>query len=117
MDAHLALFVMEEQIVLLLGKFLRASAGTDDHAEPPQIVERKFGRIKARTGERFTGSRDREWKDARDVPAVFLVHPGEFVETGDFAGNLNVKFAGIKARDPPQAAAAFENRFRKSRAA
>jgi len=27
--------------------------------------------------------------------------PGEFVETGDFAGNLCRQIAGVKARDPP----------------
>src|SRR5882724_6145093 len=117
MHAHLTLLVMEEQLVLLLGKFLRAAAGANDDSKAAEFVEREAGRMNAGSSKGFACSRDRERQDARHVSAVFFVHPGEFVEAGNLARDLNVEFAGIETRDAPHAAAAFEDGLRESRAA
>ena len=50
------------------------------------------------------------------MSAVFLVHPGKFVEARDLAGNLHVQFARIKACNAANAAPPFEDRFSECRA-
>jgi len=51
------------------------------------------------------------------MSAVFLIHPGELVEAGDLASDLDVEFTGIEAGDAADAAAAFEKTFSECRAA
>ena len=109
MDAHLALLVVEEQFVLLLGKLLRAAAGTDDHAEAAEFVEGEAAGSSPESASASLAAAMAKWKHARNVAALFLVHPGQFVEADDFACDLHVQFAGIEARDAADAAAAFED--------
>ena len=45
------------------------------------------------------------------LPAVFLVHPGKFVEADHFTRNLHVEFAGIETRDAANAASSFKDGF------
>jgi len=47
-------------------------------------------------------------EDARDVPTIFLVHPGQFVESRRPRRRLYIEFPGIRNDDAANAAAASE---------
>src|SRR6476661_9571296 len=46
--------------------------------------------------------------------ALFLIEPGKFVETGDFAGNLHLDSRWVESRDSPHTALARKNGSGKS---
>src|SRR5215469_779605 len=63
--------------------------------------------------ERFTGRRERQRQNPRDVLALTLLDPGQFVEVAHLACNLHGNFAGIKMRNAPDPGRACEDSFTK----
>jgi hypothetical protein len=73
---------------LLLGKFLGAAPRAEYDADLALLLERHGGRVESGVVECFAGSRDGQGHDSGDVPSLFRIHPGEFVEFCNFAGNV-----------------------------
>ena len=100
---------MEKQVVLLFGELLGASAGADKDTEAAKFGEREFRGIDAGMVHGLGSGGQGQGEEAGDMAAFFLVDPGEFVEAGDFARDLNRDVAGVEAGDAANAAAAGED--------
>ena len=74
--------------VLLLGKFLRAAARAQNHADLALFFHRHGGGIEAGILDRFGRGGDSQRHYAGDVFAFARVHPGKFVKLRNFAGDV-----------------------------
>ena len=60
-----------------------------DDAKAPPFFKRQRSGFNARTGQCLGRSAEREREYARNVLALFFLHSGEFVEFGNFSGDLD----------------------------
>ena len=77
------------EAVLLLGKFLAASAGAQDDADLAELVARHAGGLDAGVGESFLHGGDSERRGAGDVRAVLGRDVILLAEAGHFSGHLD----------------------------
>ena len=87
------------EAVLLLGKFLRAAAGSQNHADLALLLHRHGGGIEAGILDGFGGCGNGQRHDAGDMLALARVHPRQFVKFGNFAGDMYRQGGRIEARD------------------
>ena len=101
--------------VLFFGKFLRAAAGAEDHADFALLLHRTWRRgSSAGVLNGFGRGGNRQRHDARDMFALARVDPGQFVEFRNFAGNVHRQVGRIETRNAFDAGFARKNGAAKS---
>src|ERR1700693_4339325 len=105
---------MEEQPILLLGKFLRPSAGADDHAKAPVLLQGQGSSIEPSVIQSLSGRRQRQWQHSRNVFSIALFHPSQLVKIRNLASDLHRNFRRIETRNAPHPAPSAQNALRKS---
>ncbi len=100
-QAHVPVVLMEEQAVLLLGKFLRSTPRTDNHCETTALFERQGSGVDSSMFEGLARCRDGQGQYARNMLSFTLLYPCQLIESRHLARNLHRNFARIKMRDAP----------------
>src|SRR5579872_283102 len=108
-EAHLLDVSGVPKAVLLFGELLGSAAAAEDHADLALFVHGHCFGIEAGVANGFVRSGDGQGNDAGNVLALTRIDPGEFIEFGDFSGNVNWKSGSIEAGDPLDARLAGEN--------
>ena len=101
---------------MLFAEVHGAAAGAQQHTDFALLFHahgRQRIRIKACGLQRFARRGNGHGHGAGDVLAFVRVHPGEFVEIFQFAGNVHRQFLGIEAGDVGHTAFARQKRAAK----
>src|SRR4029077_4594870 len=95
--------------VLLFGKFLRATARSQNHAYLALLVERHRRVVESGIFQSLVGSGHGERHYSRYMLALARVDPGEFIEFRNLSGNVYRQAAGIKTRNTLDARSALKH--------
>src|SRR6185437_9003554 len=96
--------------VLLFAELLRSASAAEHYAEVAFLIHAHGFGLEPGVFDRFIRGGNCQRHRARDVLTFACIDPSEFIEVGNFAGDLHRQIAYIKARDALHSALTCENR-------